>query len=233
VPHPTSPEPYVPRARAVSPSRNRLRTVEVLRPAPGIVSVLQGEQNPQSLTPEEQRLCDTLPKGRRPDFVVGRRAACAAIGLLGRSGPVLRDGPRPLFPDGVRGSISHHRGRIAAAAASVRADIAGIGVDVERCRRVTPESARLVCTPNEYGTLSDRGIELFTVAFSAKESVYKAIAATAIARPTYHDIQVDVQGTSLAIEVASGLLPEECHVTGRVHTIDPYVWTTVLLWRTP
>ncbi len=92
------------------------------------------------------------------------------------SQPVLR-GARgePLFPDGVVGSITHSRGLVAVAAASLGDGILTVGIDVHPARRLPPGVAALVATPRELEAVPPtRRWIAPTVIFSAKESVFKA-----------------------------------------------------------
>ena len=90
---------------------------------------------------------------------------------------------RPLWPDGVVGSITHSR-RYAIAVVGVRSGLAGMGVDLEMAGRVTEDIAETVMSPNERDWcqgLSLRGASgscpptAYTANFSAKEAVFKAV----------------------------------------------------------
>lgn len=196
-----------------------------------------------SLHPAERALVRGSPPARRRDFAAGRAAAADALRLLGRSGPVLREARRPRFPAGVRGSISHCRGAVAACLATTRRDISAVGVDVERVGRLSPETAGLVCTPAERVLVADGDAagRLLTVMFSAKEAFYKAATALELPRePVFHDLEVrpdprrangsgNGNGNGLCLAPAAGLLPDGYTVRGQVRSVGPYVWTTVLL----
>ncbi|MFJ3520329.1 MULTISPECIES: 4'-phosphopantetheinyl transferase superfamily protein [unclassified Streptomyces] len=227
--------------------------VLAVRPARSVIAVLRLSvgYGAAVLHPAERALIRGSSPARCRDFVAGRAAAADALRLLGRSGPVLREARRPLFPTGVRGSISHCRGAAATCLATTRTDVSGVGVDVERVGRLSPESAGLVCTPREQALVagSDAGGRLLTVMFSAKEAFYKAATALALPRePVFHDLEVlpdcahesaDAdrsrdrsaygKGDGLRLTPAPGLLPDGCTVRGQVRCVGPYVWTTVLL----
>ncbi|MEV0279498.1 4'-phosphopantetheinyl transferase superfamily protein [Streptomyces sp. NPDC050610] len=209
-------------------------SVSIVRPAPGVAGVLRraDRRTAAELHPAERELADALNGARRRDFVAGRHAAADAMRLLGRSGPVLRDGPRPRFPPGVHGSVSHCQGGAAAALAGVGPRIAGVGVDVERLGRLNPRTARLVLTPRERAGLLREPADaaLLTVAFSAKEAAYKALCGLAAERDlVFHSVEIRVLGARLHIEAAHGLLPPEHRIAGQAHFDGPYVWTTVLV----
>ncbi|MGZ9935197.1 4'-phosphopantetheinyl transferase family protein [Streptomyces sp. NC-S4] len=214
--------------------------VLAVRPARGVVAVLRlPGADAAGLHPAERALVRGSSPARRRDFSAGRAAAAAALRLLGRPGPVLREARRPLFPAGVRGSISHCRGAVASCLATTRPDVSAVGVDVERVGRLSPETAGLVCTPRERALLAggDPGGRLLTVMFSAKEAFYKAATALPLPRePVFHDLEVlpdpghgGDNGNELCLRPAPGLLPDGCTVRGQIRHVGPYVWTTVLL----
>ena len=123
---------------------------------------------------------------RRREYLAGRIAArLALMDLLGAaaSGGNLEadDDDVPIWPQGVVGSISHGAGYGFSAVASA-GRYRGLGVDVERVVS-TQQATRLggrVLTDGEmelrygkFGGLTEA--EMFTLAFSAKESAYKAL----------------------------------------------------------
>ena len=147
----------------------------------------------ENLIQEARRLGIVLPSSlegaidkRRREYLAGRisarRALRALLGAAVPEGGVAADEDDvPLWPEGVVGSISHGAGYgFAAVAAANR--YRGLGVDVERV--VSPRQAarlgRRVLTDRELelrhggnGGLTEE--EMFTLAFSAKESAYKAL----------------------------------------------------------
>ena len=161
---------------------------------PGDVSVAAREIGPlEELTGEARRLGFGLPAGlegaiakRRREYLAGRVSARRALrDLLGdaASGGEIGadDDDVPRWPEGVVGSISHGAGfGFAAVASADRYE--GVGVDVERVvspRQAGRLGARVL---NEREMSLRRGAagglteaEMFTLAFSAKESAYKAL----------------------------------------------------------
>ncbi|MFG2985630.1 4'-phosphopantetheinyl transferase superfamily protein [Streptomyces sp. NPDC048258] len=238
--------------------RGTATPVLAVRPARDVIAVLRladgygdgyGDADGAGMHPAERALMRGSSPGRRRDFAAGRAAAADALRLLGRSGPVLREARRPRFPTGVRGSISHCRGAVATCLATTRTDVSAVGVDVERVGRLSPETAGLVCTPQERalvaggdgGGVGGGGGRLLTVMFSAKEAFYKAATALDLPRePVFHDLEVVPDpghengigigiGNGLCLTPAAGLLPDGYTVRGQVRSVGPYVWTTVLL----
>ena len=123
---------------------------------------------------------------RRADFLMGRLAAVEALRRLGVEGSVGRssDGA-PVWPEGVAGSLTHHSG-VAAAVVGRQAgglgpsdggpgrDLAGLGIDI--CPRLDGDRLRAVVRQCLTEAERERwaGEEAATVAFAAKESIYKA-----------------------------------------------------------
>lgn len=118
---------------------------------------------------------------RQLEFRAGRYCARAALVELGH-GPMVP--PRgesgvPLWPAGVVGSITHTDGYARAAVASTDQATA-IGIDTERI--ISPRRAALVAATiaaeSEIETAMRAGLsrcEAVTLAFSAKESVFKCL----------------------------------------------------------
>ena len=127
----------------------------------------------------------SVPK-RRAEYLAGRRAAVAALAEAGAEAVDLAIGlsRAPAWPAGFTGSITHAAG-IAAAVVLRDGVLRGVGIDIERVvaagafeaivRSVVDASERAVL-----GGLARRFGEpmALTIAFSAKESFYKASAAT-------------------------------------------------------
>jgi enterobactin synthetase component D len=134
-----------------------------------------------------------VPK-RQAEFLAGRLCALHALQRAGHVGSGLVGiGPlrAPVWPPGFVGSIAHYPGEAWAVAASV-ANFRGLGIDVEAVfseRTAAELGANIVC-PEElelqrHGAWHHR---LFlTVAFSAKESLFKCLAPTSGVYFDFHD----------------------------------------------
>lgn len=112
--------------------------------------------------------------------VAARTCAHAALDRLGRPSATIPRGRHgePLWPAGVVGSISHCRSWHGACTA-LAADVAAIGIDVELHRPLPAGAPAALYSARERGRLDDLVVDApgrhwATVAFSAKESVYKA-----------------------------------------------------------
>jgi 4'-phosphopantetheinyl transferase EntD len=114
---------------------------------------------------------------RRRDFLMGRLAAVEALRRLGAEGSVGRSPEgAPVWPEGIAGSLTHHSG---VAAAVVGRDggglgYAGLGIDI--CPRLEGDRLRAVVRQCLTETERDRWTteDAATLAFAAKESIYKA-----------------------------------------------------------
>lgn len=124
------------------------------------------------LVVEEQRLVNGMPDQRIPSFSSGRYFAQQAQSLLDREPvAILRDGRVPVWPAPLSGSITHSRDL---ACAVVCTGALSIGIDLELSGRVTPKLHRQLFTDREQLKLAQLGADAPTIAFSAKEAVYKA-----------------------------------------------------------
>jgi 4'-phosphopantetheinyl transferase EntD len=168
----------------------------------------------RSLLPPERALLGERAAPRRVlEFTLGRGCARAALAALVparaeelAATPILRaDARRPLWPEGIVGSITHHRGSAAAAVARA-ADYVGIGLDVEALRRPTPALLRRILRPEErerWQALPPAAqAAAFVGAFSAKESVFKALYPVTGLYLGFQDATV-----ALDVELAAGAAP--------------------------
>lgn len=119
---------------------------------------------------------------RRMEYFYGRLAARHALAPLGLAHVQIGTGNmrEPLWPDGVRGSISHNR-RFAAAAALPAGDGRAVGLDLESVAGAAVRAAliRTAVSPAELAYLASLHAPysfdcLLTLVFSAKESFFKA-----------------------------------------------------------
>lgn len=126
-------------------------------------------------------MVDKARRSRQAEFFAGRYCADMAIRALLNTADRFRIGTgshgQPLWPDGVHGSITHCDN---IAIAAVSRQVTTIGIDCERimdCHTAT-QIANVVCHPDECNLLAEYNQPfhyLFTLLFSAKESLYKAI----------------------------------------------------------
>ncbi len=143
------------------------------------------EADPVALGPsaqvyeEERRAVERAVDKRRYEYWSARHLARLALGALGvDAGPLLSAPDRsPIWPQGVIGSITHTTGWCGVAVARQSARRRGLGIDAERCGKMSWGVAERVLTARELARLPAAPHELdwATLLFSAKEAVYKCI----------------------------------------------------------
>ena len=129
---------------------------------------------------------------RLESVVRGRAAAILALAELGVEPGRLAIGARgaPAWPPGVVGSITHDDDVAAAAVARDR-ELRGVGIDTQRVTEEPPDTIALVATDEELTRIAPCPPRArFTVAFSAKESLYKCLAPTVGAFFGFEDARV-------------------------------------------
>ncbi len=123
------------------------------------------------IDPEPRAITRAIPK-RRAEFAAGRRAARHAMKTAGLAETAIPQGEKraPLWPEGLRGSITHDNGL--ALACIARADaVTRLGLDLAEASDF-PEHLRneILRTPEEQ---RQSGLDA-RITFSAKETVFKA-----------------------------------------------------------
>lgn len=118
---------------------------------------------------------------RRAEFLAGRVAAVEALRALGLdAAPGRNEDGSPRWPDEAVGSISHGGGRALCAVAS-SSQVRSLGIDTERLLTADtkPELSRKICSADELtclaAALAASEPHLVSLAFSAKESLYKCL----------------------------------------------------------
>lgn len=132
---------------------------------------------------------------RRSEYAAGRLCAALALRRAGAPQTVPRHGRAPVWPPGVRGSISHCGGL---AMAVVSRTLPALGVDCERwiAPEMVAEIAPMVLTPADRAACPpDWSVPRFcTVVFSAKEALYKALSSRLPDIPDFHEARVETFG---------------------------------------
>ncbi|MEB5477848.1 4'-phosphopantetheinyl transferase family protein [Acinetobacter pollinis] len=124
---------------------------------------------------------------RRNEYLAGRICTTVALKKLGikdkeLNGLTINSDRAPNFPDGIIGSITHTKD-IAIACVAKSRTYANIGIDIEKiidmetCKSI----AKIIMTPYEIRKIESLNklkipyINLITLIFSAKESLFKAL----------------------------------------------------------
>ncbi len=168
---------------------------------------------------ELPRELESAVPARRSEFLAGRLCAQLALEGAGGSGKVGRCGRRPVWPEGVSGSISHSKEMALAVAVSGRR---GIGVDILHwlSSDVAAEIESIVLTEADQALKPAgwRQADFVSVMFSAKESLYKALdldggdipefSEAELAAPLEGRVPLTFRGRTFAVEHARR--PEFC-----------------------
>lgn len=154
--------------------------LEFLLPDGVISSECLGDFCDLPLVGEEKMVAKDYSAKRLSEFSMGRACARSALSRLGFNNPSIPTGVNrePLWPKGIRGSIAHCEGYVAAAVA-FDYQFKAIGIDAEPNSPIESEVHSLIMGKKELshvGELNDAlpNIHWDKLLFSAKESVYKA-----------------------------------------------------------
>jgi phosphopantetheine--protein transferase-like protein len=149
-----------------------------------------------------------------------------ALGRLGiASGPLRKLPDRSIaWPDNVIGTVSHNE-TWCGAAVVLRTDAAGIGLDIETIARVGENLWRRILTDEERNRLdrepsAEVRQQQAALIFSAKEALYKCIAAHVKRRIGFMDASIapDLQQGSFAVSLRAPVaahLPRDMRLQGR------------------
>ncbi len=131
----------------------------------------------EQLLGDEGDALESMAEKRQHEFSSGRYCAHRCQELLGLAPePILRQERSPIWPStAYTGSISHCD---IAAVATLSTAQKGIGIDIERTDRVKERLFAALFTESERVVLADLPSIAAAIAFSAKESGYKAIFPT-------------------------------------------------------
>lgn len=215
---------------------NASRNSEVITPSLFPDGVVFEQANPahvsvDALDPSESRLIDNAVEARRREFAAGRLCAHRALERLGIPSSPLLSGPdrAPLWPDNIRGSISHTHDFCGAAVARV-GDIAGIGFDVEPAEDLPAEVWTRILTEGERVALGlslrdSRGIRA-RLAFSLKEAFYKCHRSVGGGWLDFHDVELRMAGGEfVGLTTRTGLEAPVFGIEGRYVVTSCHVLT--------
>ncbi len=158
-------------------TKSRIAVLEGLFPEQARCVISDSCPENFELLPAETRGTSPMVPRRRQEYRHGR--CCARLALVGLGYPdcpvPLGADRAPLWPEGVVGSISHC-GDTAAAAVAPRAEVGGIGLDIEKCEELDQPLLSMICRSEEIERLGPGDVRLLVgkLIFSAKESVSHA-----------------------------------------------------------
>lgn len=170
------------------------------------------------LQAHELAFIDRAVAKRRFEYATGRYFARLALEFLGNPpGGVLQGrSRRPLWPDGIVGSISHSNELAFVIVSRRDAPFRGIGVDVEKQGRVSKDLEKLVLTSREIGRCEGNPLDAATLTFSAKEAVFKAVNPLAGLMIGFNEVEIhlDTNSRSFHAEYVGANIKNEIINTG-------------------
>jgi len=187
---------------------------------PGVTVAGAAPCDPVGLHPEERPGIARAVPARQREFAGGRRAAAlaqAALGLGPRLVPMGLD-RAPVWPQGLRGTITHHGGLCLAA---VTAGPWDLGLDLEPDAPLPPEALAEVLHPCDRG--DPRAV------FSAKEAVYKALYPRVRAVFGFDAVRVVIADAGFTATMLHplGPVPEGSVLNGRLARVDGLILTAL------
>ncbi len=190
-------------------------------------------------------IAHAVPK-RQAEFLAGRWCAWKAQEQLGLVQVEIGVGSNraPVWPDTVRGSITHTGPAepgglsVACCALALAGDYRALGIDLENIMNKTmaEETSSLILDEQERALLSQQDASwpyLVTLVFSAKESLFKALYPAAGRYFDFLDAQlvaIDVEAGKFSVELKVALapsLPAGFRVHGCFQTRDLRLLTVV------
>ncbi|HEX3397434.1 MAG TPA: 4'-phosphopantetheinyl transferase superfamily protein [Steroidobacteraceae bacterium] len=168
-----------------------------LFPSAAQVAELREPGDPAMLFPEETKRLGRAVAKRVQEFAAGRLCARRVLAEFG-----VRNFPleaaldrRPLWPEGLVGSITHTSGFCAAVAAE-KSVLTAVGVDCEVVGSVKDTLWHSICTPSETAWLralpEAEQPQAASLIFSAKEAFYKCQYPLVQEWLNFHDAAVEV-----------------------------------------
>ena len=133
---------------------------------------------------------------RRHEFIVGRHCAAMALRCFGEHRVVgVRPDRSPIWPTNFCGSISHSN-QLAWSVVANKDTASSIGVDVQEIvdTATVAETNSQILTATERDLLAVAGYDAFvayTLAFSAKESVYKCLFPLGVTDLEFLQLTID------------------------------------------
>lgn len=197
---------------------------------PSAARCAESTEDPATVQDSVSVLLPHASLARQREFATGRRCAHHALRQLG----ILQtDLPRklngaPVWPKGVVGSITHC-GQYRAAAVAATEHITGLGIDAEICQPLPDGVFRRVCSiaQRRHVSMLARSCPetLWPVlAFSCKESAYKALQEQRVLTDGVRDLEVDFDPADHSFS-ARGDASGAPDLAGAWHVIDGLVLT--------
>ncbi len=214
-------------------------TIQILFPDCVSTSCCRIAEAEDTLDPGEHAAIAHAVAGRRQEFMAGRHCARRALQQLGIApGPLRKRSDGSIaWPEGIVGAVSHSHIWCGAAVAR-RSDVAGIGLDMETIARVGEKLWRRILTPEERSWIAGQPAsemqQWAALVFSAKEALYKCIAALVLPRIGFMDAVIVPGPPSQSFTVrlnepVAAPLPRGLSLRGRFFFYTGSVFTGLVL----
>ena len=192
-----------------------------------------------SIDPAEYSNIKHAVEARQQEFSAGRMCARQVLKHLDVfAGPLRKLPNRSIsWPEGIIGTVSHNEIWCGAAVAR-RCDVAGIGLDIETVARIGEKLWRRILTTEERTWLDRQPAaesqQWAALIFSAKEAVYKCIAALVRRRIGFMDAVIvpDLQEGVFELHLKkpiAGYMPQGLQLQGRFFFFAGAVFTGLTL----
>lgn len=173
---------------------------------------------------------------RRREFAAGRQCAYTALHQAGcaiRTWPPIGQDQLPIWPPGWLGSISHtQKGAVAAVSRKDTVSVLGIDVELLHEDQTWADTGHLIVSGDELSALGSIAVADATcLAFSAKESLYKALYPSVRSFKDFSAARVVAVGpASLELVLAEpwGTLPKGSVFTASYVFSAGHVFTAVV-----
>jgi 4'-phosphopantetheinyl transferase EntD len=194
----------------------------------------------EPLRPEEAAQATRMGPARRREYALGRACARRALAALGIPDEPLLRGPdrAPQWPAGIIGSLTHTDGFCAAAVAR-QGSMLALGLDAESAP-LSGRAAHRVLDEQERAQLdalaSPPAQGFATLAFSAKESLYKALQPLCGRKLVFGDAAIEIDPGTRTFQITlrargEGALPPGTRIEGRYAVTPRCVLTSVVVRR--
>ncbi len=162
--------------------------------SPDVLVILPVADRWSALFAEEQQALSSARERRRQGYASARCSAHEALLRHGAAAaPIGRaDSGAPVWPAGVRGSLTHSTNLAAACVVGLNQSV---GIDIEDTGRMSSGVAERILTVEERAVLdlsAASGLDVATLIFSAKEAVYKAIFPLVGLYIGYREVRLEI-----------------------------------------
>ena len=221
---------------------SNLRAVLVSVTPDGMAAEIASINGSHDLFDVEDRAIRNAAPLRRDEFAAGRAAARGALATLAIAPvPIPRAADRrPLWPNGIIGSISHTDG-IAAAIVGHNQPTAGVGLDIEGDAPLKKELLKYILTRSEAAARKARPLVANSsrckATFAAKEALFKAIYPITGQFFGFLDANVDLlesgNWTATLCDTAPALPASMVISGGKWAAVDGFVIATIHILKAP